>query len=167
MAKPITVSIGDVNLTISNGDLPSDGFAQFVSGELKLASDVIGAVLNKPISDLSTDILQASLAAQKDLSWTLGSISLQLSPSAQGTVTIRKSGEVFRFTESEQDDDPSCDRSLLFPREKPTFPSSWTSISACRLREVSATGVLESRDPLSYQTGFCLPITVWWTRPAL
>ena len=118
MAKPITVSIGDVNLTISNGDLPSDGFAQFVSGELKLASDVIGAVLNKPISDLSTDILQASLAAQKDLSWTLGSISLQLSPSAQGTVTIRKSGEVFRFTESEQDDDPKLRQIITVPAGK-------------------------------------------------
>src|SRR3954469_14538440 len=105
MPKPITVAVGNSDLTINTGDLTADTIAQFANGELSLASDVLGAVLAQPISSLSSDKLEASVTAGSPLSWGIGPITLTFSPSVQGALTIRRAGEIFRYTEAENDDD--------------------------------------------------------------
>jgi hypothetical protein len=118
MAKPITVSIGDSALTIDSGHLTRDSFARFSEGGLTLVSDVLAAAAGRPISALPTDTLQAVVKAGGGLSWTIGNIDLQVTPGAEGSLTIRRAGEVFRFTETEQDDDPARRHVVTVPAGK-------------------------------------------------
>ncbi len=115
MPKPITVTLGNDGFTLLAGDLTSDGVAQFASGQLTLASDALNAALTLSIASLPTDILPATISAGAALGWTIGNIGLQFLPSVQGTITIRKAGEVFRFTEAENDDDPAKRQIVTVP----------------------------------------------------
>jgi len=111
MPSPITVTLGTNNFTINTGDLTASAITNFPQGSLALVSDVLSAAFGNPISSLSSDKLEASLSVGTSLDWSLGNVTLQFSPSFRGTVTIRKAGEVFRFTEAEKDDDPDNARS--------------------------------------------------------
>src|SRR5262249_12585057 len=98
--------------------LTSDSIAQFQNGGLTLVSDVFDAVSGQPITALSTDVLQASISAGSDLTWTLGNITLRLSPNVEGAITIRKAGEVFRLTEQEKGDDRTKRQIVTVPSGK-------------------------------------------------
>src|SRR5690242_18418584 len=94
-SKSINVTFGNNNFTVNTGDLTSDTLAQFAKGSMSLVSDVLNAAAGKPITALSTNVLQVGLAGGAGLSWSIGNISLQFSPSAEGQVIIRKAGEIF------------------------------------------------------------------------
>jgi hypothetical protein len=118
MAKPITISIGDSTLTIDSGHLSRDSFARFTEGSLTLVSDVLTAAAGRPLSELPSDTLQAVVKGGGGLSWTVGNIDLQLTPGAEGSLTVRRAGEVFRFTDAEQDDDPARRHVVTVPAGK-------------------------------------------------
>jgi hypothetical protein len=118
MSNPISVSLGNNNFTVNTGDLTEDTLAHLPHGALSLASDVLDAAFGQPIATLSTDVLEATLSAGQPLQWTIGNITLQFSPQFTGSVSIRKAGEVFRFTEAERDDDPALRRIVTVPAGK-------------------------------------------------
>jgi hypothetical protein len=107
MPRPITVIVGNNNFAINSGHLPDETFAQFATGGLTLVSDVLATTLGQPVTPLFTGTFEASLHADSPLSWTAGPIGIQFSPNMEGSVTVRKAGEVFRATEVEEDDDPA------------------------------------------------------------
>lgn len=105
MPSPLTVSLGNKNLTINSGDLTLDTFTRFKHAGLALISDATGAIHDRPISSISSDKLEASIGSGTRLNWVIGKIGLWVTPEVQGTLTLRKAGEVFRYCESENDND--------------------------------------------------------------
>ena len=139
MSQPLTVSIGNKDLTIDSGDLTSTTMAQFASGAFSLGSDVLAAAADQPISSLSSDQLQVSIGFGKALSWAVGNITIQLTPQVQGTLTIHKAGEIFRFTEAEKDDDDSKRQIVTVPAGK-----AYVSIAFRVNLQVSGSGSFSS-----------------------
>jgi hypothetical protein len=118
MPSPLTVSMGNKSLAINSGDLSFDTFAQFRQAGLTLVSDVLEAIHDQPVSSISTDKIEAHIATGTTLSWMIGNIGLRLTPQVQSTLTIRKAGEIFRYSEAENDDDAARRQIFTVPAGK-------------------------------------------------
>ena len=94
---------------------------------------------DQPIASLSSDQLQVSIGFGKSLSWCVGNITIGLSPQVQGTLTIHKAGEIFRFTQAEKDDDDSARQIVTVPQGK-----AYVSIAFRVNLQVSGSGSFSS-----------------------
>ncbi|MBI3207380.1 MAG: hypothetical protein HYZ37_00585 [Candidatus Solibacter usitatus] len=83
-----------------------------------LPAELLQTVSARPIAELEDEALVMALSTRTNLSWTLGPVSLEFGPQAEGSVAIRRVGEVFRFTEAEKDDDPARRQVITVPDGK-------------------------------------------------
>ncbi|HKR60382.1 MAG TPA: hypothetical protein VJS64_11665, partial [Pyrinomonadaceae bacterium] len=121
--KSLLLSMDGETETISSGDLTDDAIATSGGGTLSLVNDVIRGLRNQPLSDLSRDKLEIPFSASRALGWRLnfgsgGTLTFGLSPDVEGKVAIRRSGEVFRFSEAETDEDESKLQTISVPAGK-------------------------------------------------
>ncbi len=118
----LLLSMGDETETISSGDL-TNTLAGSADGTLSLARDVIAGLQNAPLSALSRDKLSVPFSGSRAFGRDLnfgggGTLKIGLSPDVEGKITILRSGEVFRFSEAETDDDEAKSQVITVPPGK-------------------------------------------------
>ncbi|MDX1978854.1 MAG: hypothetical protein SFV51_01195 [Bryobacteraceae bacterium] len=105
----LKLSLGNVTNTLEEGDLSSR--ARFNRGTFQVLSDLLPAVRNKPVSSLSNNIVQARVGVAHGLSWETGfgsggALFVHFTPDVQGSITLQRSGDLFRFVSAEDADAP-------------------------------------------------------------
>src|SRR5258707_3713741 len=107
----IKLGAGTVDLT-GTGDL-GNLLNQGLDTVLKLA-DSLANVGNARLADVPAGALKPGFSTDREAKWTLNGVSLTFSfkPTASGTITIAKTGELFNYHPG---DDPTQTTSIQVP----------------------------------------------------
>jgi len=117
----LELRIANETHSISTGELSR--LARFNTGTLSLLADGLGAILNSRLADLSTGMFEVDLSAERELSWSrdfagAGSLNFSFTPAVGGKLILRKSGEVFQYTEAASEDGAGSVEAVQVPAGK-------------------------------------------------
>lgn len=102
----LKLNIGNTTHTLAEGDLSSK--ARLERGTFSVLSDLLAIVQNKPIQSLGNDTVTATVGVGEKLGWDVpagaGMLFISVTPDVRGTVTVRRAGELFRFTHGESEE---------------------------------------------------------------
>jgi hypothetical protein len=107
MPRALSLILGADELPVNAGDLVGDDTARFPQGRLELLSDAMAIALGKPLSALTADHLRAGFRFARPLEWNVKGVGIAVTPEAEGTVTIRTAGTLFRFSDAVDPSDPT------------------------------------------------------------